>query len=177
MLGQRADVTPCLLARLAGRLPCRRVVIGRAGGVTPVSRSSSSSASCSATTAASRSERLPNTRSLSVCIATRSFSFSASSASTISVRAAVSVGRASGRIAVPQRYMCPSHAPVKSHVSPDDSRLLHRLGLLCLSNSPQKCRLKNPQLIVPPILRARPEDERRIRSPDPALPRTRERVR
>jgi hypothetical protein len=44
------------------------------------------------------------------CIATRNFSFSASSASTISVRAAVSVGRASGRISM-TNDTCTRHVP------------------------------------------------------------------
>ena len=42
----------------------------------------------------------------------------------------------------------------------------------CRSNSPQKCRLKNPQLIMSPIPRARPGDGRRIDHPIP-LCRTR----
>jgi hypothetical protein len=77
VLGQRADVAARLLARRLAKRLRRGIVVGAAGGVSPVSRSSSSSASCSATIAASRSERLPKIISLSVCIATRSFSFSA----------------------------------------------------------------------------------------------------
>src|SRR5258705_7111159 len=98
------------------------------GGVALVSRSPNSSASCSATSAASRSERFPKIMSFSVCIATRSFSFSASSASTILVRAAVSVGRASGRIAMP-KHTCAHHLLQKNpRASSDESRLSHRFG-------------------------------------------------
>jgi len=105
VLGQRADVAACLLARLDGGLAAGASSLAGAGGVTPVARSSSSSASCSATIAANRSERLPKIMSLSVRIVTRSFSFSASSASTISVSAATSVGRVSRRIAINKRYI------------------------------------------------------------------------
>src|SRR6266567_3596982 len=44
----------------------------------------------------------------------------------------------------------------------------------CRSNSPQKCRLKIPQLIVPPVPRA-PWGRAANRPPNPALPRKRER--
>jgi hypothetical protein len=61
----------------------------------------------------------------------------------------------------------------KAVMIPTDAKLLNwaRERLVRLT----KCRLKIPQLIVPPIPRARPGDGAANRSPNPPLPRKRER--
>jgi hypothetical protein len=75
-----------------------------AGGCASTVRSRSN-ASCSAQTIAERSDRAPKIRPFNVAISARRSSFSPSKASTISTRAAGSLGRSSGRIAMSKSYM------------------------------------------------------------------------